>query len=259
MRDLFIGTITGISAVIATALFAPKTGPIPQTITIRQSLETEQPFDINPTTQPDSARQKLEKIISKIEVKNGRLDKVLSFLGNSAGVNLAVNWRALEAAGIPQTASITLNLQQLPARVLLKQTLAEAGGGTIKLAYRIKDNIVTVSTADDLERDVITRVYDVRDIVAQAITRDSPPEDKTTKPTTTKSNLCFGTNTATASDAYDALVRLIQETIEPTVWRDAGGSYGGIRAYAGYLVVTLPVELHQDLQELLARLRHPQK
>jgi hypothetical protein len=258
MRDLFIGTITGISAVLATALFAPQPAPIPQPVSIRQSLETDQPFDIIPTTPPHPPRQKLEKIISKIEVKNGRLDKVLAFLAQSTNVNMAVNWRALEAAGIPETASITLNLQQLPARVVLKQTLAEAGGGTIKLAYRIKDNILTISTADDLERDVITRVYDVRDIVAPAIAQNNLPQDNSTKPTTAKSNICFGT-AATAYDAYDNLVKLIQETIEPTIWRDAGGSYGGIRAFAGNLVVTLPVERHNDLQELLARLRHPQK
>lgn len=259
MRDLIIGTITGISAVIATALFTPKPTPIPQPISIRQVLEADPSSgNIYPTTQPDPTRQKLDNILAKVEIKGGRLDKLLAFIAQSTNVNMAVNWRALEAAGFPPDCPITLNLQQLPARVILNQVLAELSGGTIKLAYRIKDGIVIVSTADDLERDVVTRVYDVRDIVAEAIARTNPPQDKPAKPTTTQSNLCFGT-AATVQDASDNLVKLIQETIEPTIWRDAGGSDGGIRAFAGNLIVTLPIERHEDLQQLLARLRHPQK
>ena len=35
----------------------------------------------------------------------------------------------------------------------------------------------------------------------------------------------------------DALVKLIQETVDPTSWREAGGTVGGVRAINGQLVV----------------------
>ncbi len=244
MRDLLIGTITGISAVIATALFTPKPAPIPQPIAIREVLATDEPFGPIPTTQPDPARQKLEKILARVEVKNGRLDKLLAYIAQSTSVNMAVNWRALEAGGIAGDCPITLNLHELPARVILKQTLAEAGGGNIKLAYRINNGIVTVSTADDLSRDVVTRVYDISDIVQDSIEL-------------TRNRAKDGGLFTNQQEATDELVKLIQEATAPTAW-DANRS-GGIRVIAQKAVVTETVEAQELVQQLLARLRHPQK
>jgi general secretion pathway protein D len=53
----------------------------------------------------------------------------------------------------------------------------------------------------------------------------------------------------------DALTKLIQETIDPTSWRDAGGSVGGVRALNGHLIVTQTPENQSGLVNLLEQLR----
>jgi general secretion pathway protein D len=53
----------------------------------------------------------------------------------------------------------------------------------------------------------------------------------------------------------DALVKLIQETVDPTSWRDAGGSVGGIRPLNGQLIVTQTPENQRAMVNLLEQLR----
>jgi hypothetical protein len=245
MKDLLIGTLAGISAVVVTAWFNPRPTPVPAPIFTAANFYCAWPDDHDylPTTQPSPAERKLEKIVQKIEVKGGRLDKLLAFLADTTGVNMSVNWRALEAAGIAADCPVTLKLHELPARIILKQTLDNAGGGNVKLAFRIADGVVRISTADELSREAVTRVYDVRDLIAECITEQSRYVD----PRFSK--------VMTAQDSMDALVRVIQETIDPTTWRDAGGSIGGIRCLSGMLIVTLPPESHDQLRQLLTALR----
>jgi general secretion pathway protein D len=53
----------------------------------------------------------------------------------------------------------------------------------------------------------------------------------------------------------DALVKLIQETVDPTSWRDAGGTVGGIRPLNGQLIVSQTPENQRLLINLLDQLR----
>jgi hypothetical protein len=245
IKDALIGTLTGVVAVVAVAFVspAPKEAPV-----IREMMETyNAPFDdrglgLTATTRPDPAAQKLEKILEKVEVQRGRLDRLLTFIATSTGANLTVDWRAMEAAGIESGVAVTMNLQHVSAKAVLKEALTQAGGGNVRISYRIADNIIHISTVDALYHDVITRVYDVRDLIDDTL--------KNWKTQRKKGNY---------QEASDALIRLIQETIDPTIWRDAGGSAGGMREIAGKLVVTLPVEKHQELVELLIGLQRTQK
>lgn len=245
MKDLLIGTLAGISAVVVTAWLNPRPAPAPAPMFRDANFSYAWPDDQDylPTTQPSPAERKLEKIVQKIEVKGGRLDKLLAFLADTTGVNMSVNWRTLEAAGIAADCPVTLKLHELPARIILKQTLDNAGGGNVKLAFRIGDGVVRISTADEFAREAVTRVYDVRDLIEKGIAEQSRYVD----PRFSK--------VMTAQDSMDALVRVIQETIDPTSWRDAGGSIGGIRLIFGELIVTLSAEGHDELRQLLAALR----
>jgi general secretion pathway protein D len=61
--------------------------------------------------------------------------------------------------------------------------------------------------------------------------------------------------TQTLQERMDALVKLIQETIDPTSWRDAGGSVGGIRPLSGQLIVTQTPENQRAMVNLMEQLR----
>jgi hypothetical protein len=252
MKDLLIGTLTGVSAVLAMAWLTPKPPPAlpPLVRDVMSNYRWPASDDfLIPTTQPNPTQHKLEKILEKVEVKKGRLDKLLAFIADSTGVNMAVNWRVLEAAGINGDCRVTLTLRHLPARVVLNETLRDAGGNNVKLGYTITDGIVRISTADELSHDAVTCIYDVSDLIDEAMERNRKHEADPSKPQTNAQK------TMTEQGVLDSLVRMIQETIDPTVWRDAGGSVGSIRMFDKKLIVTQTEEGHEELRHLLAALR----
>jgi hypothetical protein len=59
----------------------------------------------------------------------------------------------------------------------------------------------------------------------------------------------------TREELVEQIVMLIQETVAPETWRDAGGSVGSIRELAGLLIVTQSNAAHAMLANLLGQLR----
>lgn len=245
MRDMLIGTISGISAVIAMALLMPR--PQPVQLPVREIRALDVRYDdlagnYLPATQPDPVRQKLAQTTARVNVKEMRFDKVVTYLSEITGANFYVDWRALEAAGIDSHATVTLDLQGVPVSVVLKTALKELGGGNVMLACRIDDGVVKISTADDLAKDTTTRIYDVRDLIEEEVQRSRASHNGKEGETTEQ-------------EATDGLARLLEEAVDPVGWRDAGGSVGGLRAFAGRLIVTQTPENHEQILGLVTALR----
>jgi hypothetical protein len=243
MRDVLIGTLSGVSAVIAMALLTPR--PQPVTLSVRELSSSDTRYDelgleFLPTTRRDPVRVKLEQMTAQVNVKEMQFDKLVSYLSELTGANFYIDWRSLDAAGIDSRATVTLNLQGVPASVVLKVALAELGGDNVQLGYHIRQGVVEISTMDDLSRDTVTFIYDVRDLLEQEVARSRK------RPSEPEIN---------EADAAEMLARLIQDTIDPTGWRDAGGTTGGFRAFAGRLIITQTPENHEQVLGLLSALR----
>ena len=245
MRDVLIGTVSGISAVIAMALLMPRpqTAPLP----VREIRAVDVRYDdlagnFLPATQPDPVRQKLTQTIARVNVKEMRFDKVVTYFSEITGANFFVDWRALEATGIDSQATVTLDLQGVPVSVVLRTALKQLGGGNIMLAWQIDEGIVKISTADELAKETSTRIYDVRDLIEEAVMRSRRPHSGRD-------------NETTEQEATDGIARLIEEAVDPVSWRDAGGTSGGLRAFAGRLIVTQTPDNHEQILGLLTALR----
>jgi hypothetical protein len=241
MKDLLVGLLTGIAAVIATALLAPRRQP-PE-LPIRQLAPIDdQDFsklgrEYLPTSDPD--RRKLEQTTASLKVSSASLETVVKQLADASGQNFYVDWAALYGAGIGATDTVTLDLHSVPLSVLLNLTLKEVGGEKARLGYRVIDGVVHVSTAENLRRYTVTRIYNVRDLVEKEIAWSAK---------NVKNNLA-------PAAATDSLVQLIQQSLEPYSWRDAGGTTGAIHAFGGLLVVTQTPETQDAILGMLAALR----
>lgn len=245
MRDVVIGSVAGVSAVLLMWGLRPVPVPAPAAAPVRELPTGERAIveelarpHLPPTTrQVDPVRRRLDRVIAGVDVSKMPLSKVLAHVGEASGVNLHVNWRALEAAGIEANTPVTLKLQQLPAIQLLRRVLEDAGGGNIELAYRVEDGVVEVSTAEDLSRHTVTRVYDVRDLVDDALARDRRLNGAAAK--------------RTEAAVADELMILLKESVEPLTWD--GPPFA--RYFGGRLIVTWPPEKHDEAQGMLAALR----
>jgi general secretion pathway protein D len=59
----------------------------------------------------------------------------------------------------------------------------------------------------------------------------------------------------TRQERVDAIVKLIQETVDPNSWRDNGGQVGAIKELSGQLIVTQTPDNQRSLINLLEQLR----
>src|SRR5262249_44108318 len=96
-------------------------------------------------------------------------------LRDVSSANIFVNWRALEAAGIDKNAPVTARLRDVKFSKALETILRDVGGGTVRLGYTIDEGVISISTEEDLASNVVTRVYDIRDLIVNVQDFDNPP------------------------------------------------------------------------------------
>jgi hypothetical protein len=248
MKDVVIGSVAGVSAVLLMWIMRPALAPAPGPAaappikevpvweqTMAEELAT--PYLPPTTRRVDPVRQRLDRPIPRLNVTRMPLDKVLDRVADASGVNLHVHWRALEAAGIPSDLPVTLNLQELAASQVLTRVLKEVGGGNIALKYRIEEGVVEVSTADDVSRHEVTRIYDVRDIIEDVLARDR--------------RLHGPARTQTEDGVVGLLMEVLKESVEPSVFDGPPIA----RYFGGRLVVTRPPEMQDQVLGVLTALR----
>ncbi len=224
--------------------------------------------------QADQATQaQLDKKLPELNFQAIGFSDVVDFLRDVTGANIFVNWRALEAAGIDRNTPVTARLRDIRFSKALTTILSDVGGGTVKLGYTIDEGVITISTDEDLSKNTLTRVYDIRDLIIEV-------PDFTNAPTFNLQNqqgqasgagggggssqsLFGGSGSGgtgeqqqrTRQQLVEDITKLITDTVSPDSWRDAGGTVGSIRELQGQLIVTQTPENQRQLQGLLEQLR----
>ena len=151
------------------------------------------------------------------------LREALALIADRAGVDVLPDWHALEAAGGPgPDTPVNLKLKKpFPTEQVLRWSLRSAGGDAI--GFAVDHGILYVGDRASLDRLVVTRAYDLEDLMSADI---------------------------------DAVIA-IHENIAPASWRDAGGSVGGMQLVGTRLLVTQTEPAHRQVQKLLKLLREP--
>jgi general secretion pathway protein D len=148
------------------------------------------------------------------------------------------------------------------------------GGGMVKLGYTVDEGVITISTEEDLSKNVITRVYDIRDLIINVPDFDDAPDFNLSNATRGGSRSGGGGGGGGGQsllgnsgnnreeeqgpkrqDLVDAITKLITDTVAPDSWRDVGGSVGSMRELSGQLIVTQTPENQRLLSNLLEQLR----
>jgi hypothetical protein len=243
MKDVLIGVLTGIAAVVAATLLTPK--PQPPNLPVRELAPIDDDrfgrlgHEFLPNSDPEPVRASLEKTRASMKVASAPLESVVNRLAEVSGQNIYVDWVALDDSRIGPREEVTLDLQNVPVAVLLRAALKEAGRGKRPLDYCIIDGVVRISTADDLHQYVVTRVYNVRDLIEQDVARGAKSSKAGHTP----------------AEAAERLTHVIQEAVDPNSWRDAGGSSGMIRELGGRLIITQTPSNQDAVLGLLSALR----
>jgi protein involved in polysaccharide export with SLBB domain len=95
----------------------------------------------------------LRKRIPEVRLQGTPLSDVIDFLRDTTGANIFVNWKVLEGVGIERNAPVTLRFRDVSFDKVLRLVLEEVGGGNVALAYIAEENVITISTEEDLARE----------------------------------------------------------------------------------------------------------
>lgn len=236
-----------------------------------------------PARPPRPATVLLHAVLPEMSIQDAPLDAAIESIARLLGTNIVVRWQELESVGVERQAPVTLQVKNLRVSqvlwLLLQQVQEDA-----RLAWRVEDNLILISTAQNIGTEMVTRVYDVTDLIATRLRYPTAAFARVhqvpisvapvvaegavgVQPVlgTFTSGLylrgedsggeiyepLFGAGAGASDEITPAehlreLVDVITATVEPDSW-DVNGGQGSVRAYRGMLVVRNTPFVHQML------------
>src|SRR3954469_25002836 len=110
------------------------------------------------------ANASLNRLLPEVKFQGSSLKDCFDFLRDVSGANIHVNWRALEAAGVTGDTPVNVRLREVPLRKVMNVLLSESGAGGI-LTYYVSEGVIEVTTTELADKEMITRVYPVDDLL----------------------------------------------------------------------------------------------
>jgi hypothetical protein len=224
----------------------------------------------------------LQKTVPDVRFESLPFGQVLQFFAEVSQANIHTDWQGFADAGIERDKPITINLRNLPLERVLRVVL-DTAGGYVRLGYEVRDGVLLIATQEQLDQDLITRVYPVRDLLVamalklqreQTVAKSAPAAgilaSELAKATDAeyREQLAKRSMTATqptsvptaevdeafVAQAEQELQELLRLTVLPDSWRENGG-YGTARIYNGALAVRQWRRAQREVERFLADLR----
>jgi hypothetical protein len=150
------------------------------------------------------------------------LAEFFASLEQATGVAFRLDRKALADAGVGPETTVSLSDSELPLRSALWIVLSD-----LDLTWVISGRGLLITTKTEAENMLVTRVYDVEDLIR-------------------------------ADGGMGELIEMLTSTLDPDSWDDTGGP-GTIKEFrppgARLIVVTQNQEIHEQIAELLAAIR----
>jgi hypothetical protein len=171
----------------------------------------------------------LRKPILRIDLYHLSFDVAIESLQQLSGATIWIDRAELPKELIDQMPPVSLHLANAPlSQALGALTLLRAGD--IQLGYTVKDGIVLITSRDKADRSAITRTYDIRDLISAPAVPGR-------------------------HQGIEALVRLLEETVETDTWVDNGGLVGVTYELNGRLIIRQTWPAQEKVAMFLEALR----
>lgn len=212
--------------------------------------QTKKPANKDSNAAPtDLAVAGMKKIVVEVDIKDMSLEELAEWINRDTGANVIVRWKLLEKEGITRASKISvkarnINIRQLLALSFLHLTQSKP---SVELSAQARGNTIIISTRKDHNSKMITRVYEVADLIQDMpdfpIAGSERGFSRSSKRRADKRLMHAGRGQEIDPHILD-LIDSITMNIEPHSWKVAGGK-GRIRYYRGKLIIYNSVEVHQ--------------
>ena len=211
-------------------------------------------------------RTSLDRVLPEMKFTGVTFGDAIDFVRDVAGVNIHVNWKALEAENVTADTPVNIRLRSVTLRKVLSLLLSEASG-TDTLTYFVDQGVVEITTREMADKKVYTKIYPVDDLVMEIPEFNQPPDFNLQSVTDQaqggrggggggSGSSIFGTSgsesdrdrdtSTTREERGEQLVQLITELVRPEIWAVNGGT-ASIRYFRGSLIVTAPRSVHDAI------------
>jgi hypothetical protein len=200
----------------------------------------------------------MNMVVEDAEFKDMTFEDFVEWLGRTSKANVVVRWKVLEKEGIERDHPVTLKEKNIKMGKLLAKVFDQVTADlrSVELAAKADGNTLMISTKQELNMQLVTKVYDVQDLLLNIpdFTGSEMGEvgtltaDHYKKGGGAVSKKGSGGNNegAGGEDPSEQLIRTITTHIQPLSWKVNGGK-GTIKIYKGQLVIRNNMEVHQQL------------
>jgi type II secretory pathway component GspD/PulD (secretin) len=211
-----------------------------------------------------TACAKLGKKLPRLNFEGTEFQAVIQSLRSVTGASIRVKWNVLQQAGVEKTALVSINLADVTFERAIRAILDEVGTAQA-LVFVVDDGIITISTPEDFSRRLVTRVYDIQDLIArfpnfadqgvlaartEYTSHYDDPGGEINRHVPIPPTVLDDSRPASKEEAIRRLLDLIKNAIDPESWRPRG-ELADIQDFDGQLVVTQTRENHLLVERLL--------
>ncbi len=199
----------------------------------------------------------MDTVIHRVELEAVPARAALEWLSVSAGFNLVVSWKQLEAQGHDPEAPVTLRLNSVKARTVLK-LLLQAIFNDPDVVAQVNRDYIHIRTKQAAAEDAVVRVYPIQDLLHEIPDFTQAPEFDLNQIAADSGGGGGGSTIFTDTDEddgdrltraehIDQLMDTIRNAVEPEIWRANGGLGGSITHYNGNLIISAPEYVHRQI------------
>jgi type II secretory pathway component GspD/PulD (secretin) len=199
------------------------------------------------------------------------LENVVGFVQAVTQLNVDTDWQALETVGIDRATPVTLNLTNVTVETVLNRVAEKVSPDALTgAAWTIADGVLTISTREQINRQKIMAIYDIRDLLVEvpnygdlapnvdlqsALQQGGQQGGGGGQSPFTGGNDDQDTPGRTLQERTNDLLEIITTNVDPDGWRDNGGDVGFIQQLNGLLIITNTPSNHRSIDSLLSKLR----
>lgn len=199
--------------------------------------------------------------------QDNSLADVIQFIATVTNLNVDADWDSLVDIGIEKDTQISLQLQEVPARVVLDRVLAKISRDEFSRAgWAVNDGVLVIASQARLNKNKFLVLYDVRDLLYQVPSFTNVPQlDLEQVLSQAGGGGGGGGNPVQSVEAElegpteEELLQRLQDIITNNIDRDGwatnGGDVGTLEELNGQLVITNTARNHREISRLLKQLR----
>ncbi len=193
----------------------------------------------------------MRKVVKNADFKEMPFEDFVEWLERTTQATVVVRWKLLEDVGVRREQPITLRLKNVPLRKLIELVLdqLQRDDPAVRLAAKADDNTLILSTVRDLFRELVTRTYDVQDLLLTVPHftggKINPPNGGSARGLSLIRPGGSEQDQKTEEQAQ-RLIETITSHIQPESWKANGGE-GTISFFKGRLIIHNNLLVHEQL------------